>query len=148
VKTFIIASFIALSTLACGSSPDLKVHSLEGGSLADRVSNLTETMFALVAQSNTPAEAAAKIDSYCQQNAQAIDAMKAEGQALEGADAEAFGNSIAKRMESIQKRAEKALAGKEAVMTDADVLGAMFRCTPMPVDALEGDTTDEAPSEE
>jgi len=148
VKTFLIASFIAISTLACGSSPDLKVHSLEGGSLVDRVSNLSESIFALVAQSSTPAEAASKIDNYCQQNAQAIDAMKNEGQALEGADAEAFGNQLAKRMEVIQKRAEKALAGKEAVIADAAVMGAMFRCTPMPADAPEGDATDEAPSEE
>jgi len=151
VKTFLIASFIALSTLACGSG-GLSVKSIESGSLAERAANLSESVFALVAQSSTAAEAVTKIDNYCQQNAGAIDRMKAESEGFDEAESEAFQKDLAKRAEAVQKRAEKALAGKEEVMADPAVLAAIFRCTPMGADdgggSYDGGSYDNESSED
>jgi len=131
MKSFLLASFVALTTLACGSTPPaaFQVKSVDNGSVVDRFLNLQESLYALIAESPTADDAIAKITAYCEQNAAAVERMIADRDALaDDPDGAAQRAEFERRGAALSERAEKELSHKNDMLADGRVLDSMSAC--------------------
>jgi hypothetical protein len=141
MKTTLLA-LSALPLLACGSSgPLLAVTPVGSGSVVDRIINAQESILGIVERSSTVADAARDITTYCTANSSAIEKAVQEVMALAiSGQGEALEAEAKKREDSLQKRAEKVLAGKTAWFDDESLQTASKLCFPMiGEEANEGD---------
>jgi len=130
MKSLLVSSFIALTLLACGSTPAaFQVKPIGDGPVVDRFLNLQESLYALIAESPTADDAIAKITAYCEQNAAAVERMIADRDALvDDPDGDAQRDAFMRRGAALSERAEKQLAHKDAMLADGRVLDSMSTC--------------------
>lgn len=129
MRRLALALTLSLSLSACPNSA-LQVRSLGTGSLDDRVVNLIESHFALIAQATSPLAASAAITSYCETESANLARIRAESDALSEEEAKALGARLEPRLTRLQSRAEEALGDKALMMVDQGVLAAMLACRP------------------
>lgn len=122
----------SVTLFACGSSSSLAVRSLDKGSAVDRMANYTESILAIIGRSSSQADAIAAINDYCTAEVGNVGRIQEEVAALSESEASAFANQLGERLRKLMERAQVALEGKEALLSDLEVLNASKACSPIP----------------
>lgn len=136
----VLSSF---SLLACGGSSS-QVQSSDGagassrsgfqikaptqGSTVDRLMTMQESFFGIIGNAQTAEQAAAGIDAYCAENAEAVARTLSEQE--ENFENEKMRDEFMKRSAKLMERAESLFGDRPGFADDELIVAAMERCKP------------------